>query len=71
MKNFLVFAGDFGTKKLAPMKYSALAEVKVANTQRYCTLKFSDGKDSLFKKNMTSIEEGYVHSDLYHLLSDV
>lgn len=60
-----------GVEKLAAMKSSALAAVKVVNTQRYGSLKFSDGKLSSFEEKTASIGEGYVNSGLYHLLPEV
>jgi len=44
--------------------------VKVPNTQRYGSLKFSDGKVSSFEEKLTSIGQGYVNSGLYHLLPE-
>ena len=60
-----------GIQKLGAMKSSAIAAVKVANTQRYGSLNFSDGKVSSFEEKTASIGEGYVNSGLYHLLPDV
>ena len=59
-----------GVEKLAAMKSSALVAVKVPNTQRYGSLKFSDGKVSSFEEKLTSIGQGYVNSGLYHLLPE-
>ena len=55
-------------KKLAGLDTTALAAVKVANIQRYGSLKFSGGKVISFEEKSDSIGEGYVNSGLYHLL---
>ncbi|MDG2296563.1 MAG: sugar phosphate nucleotidyltransferase [Gammaproteobacteria bacterium] len=60
-----------GVEELSVMKSAALAAVKVPNSQRYGSLKFSDGKVSSFEEKLTSIGQGYVNSGLYHLLPEV
>ena len=57
-----------GIKKLAGLDTTAVAAVKVANIQRYGSLKFSGGKVISFEEKSDSIGEGYVNSGLYHLL---